>query len=131
MIPFQISFRDFPPSDAVWIDIQERIEKLEKFFDRNISCHVVISAPHRHHHKGNVPHIQIRLNVPGACLVVRRETEKDKSHLDIYVAIADAFQTMTRQLEDYVHRQRHFVKEHYPNRFSEEMGDKGSWALLQ
>lgn len=115
MIPFQICFRDFPPSDSVWIDVQQRIEKLENFFNHIISCDVVISAPHRHHHKGKVPHIQIRLRVPHACLVVGREPEKDKSHTDIYVAIADGFKALGRQLEDYVRKQRQFVKEHHPS----------------
>ena len=113
MIPFQICFRDMPPSDAIWIDVQQRIEKLETFFDHVISCDVVISAPYHHHQKGKVPHIQIRLRVPGTCLIVRKESEKDKFHKDIYVAISAGFHALKRQLEDFVHKQRQFVKEHH------------------
>lgn len=32
-------------SDFIYNDILERAEKLERFFDRIISCHVTVSAP--------------------------------------------------------------------------------------
>jgi hypothetical protein len=58
MIPFQITFLDFPKSDAVWMAAQKRIEKLELFFYRIIRFEVVISCPHRHRHADRVRKIR-------------------------------------------------------------------------
>lgn len=133
MIPFQICFRNLPPSDFIWIDVQQRIEKLERFFDHIVSCNVVISAPHRHHHKGKIPHVEVRLHVPGANLIVNRELEKDRSHEDIYIVIADAFQAVTRQLEDYVRRKRQYVKERHalPHAFVSQLSPDGEFGFIQ
>lgn len=108
MIPLNVSFQGLPPSDAVRDDIQERVDRLEKYFDRIIACDVVVSIPHRHHNQGKIPHIQFRLKVPGTTIVVSREPEKNKAHEDVYVAIADSYAALVRQLEDYVRTKREF-----------------------
>jgi len=47
------------------------------------------------------------LTVPGAELVANHT-----QHEDVYVAIRDAFDAMSRQLEDYARKQRGEVKTH-------------------
>ena len=49
-VPIQISFRNMDPSPSVEAVVREKAAKLERFFDRIVSCHVTIEAPHRHHH---------------------------------------------------------------------------------
>ena len=112
MIPFQISFLDFPESDAVWIAVQNRIEKIEQFFDRIIRCEVTISCPHRHRHTDRLYHIQIRLFIPGDDVVVNRNPSKNEAHRDIYVAIRDAFNAAERILRERVRILRNEVKHH-------------------
>jgi ribosome-associated translation inhibitor RaiA len=51
--------------------------------------------------------------VPGAELVANHA-----QHEDIYVAVRDAFQAITRQLEDHARRLRGDVKTHQTNRGS-------------
>lgn len=105
MFQYEIKFPDFEASDFVYNAIVDRIEKLEKFYDRIIRCEVFVRAPHKHS-KTRIYHIQIRLTLPGKEIIVNREREKDLAHQDIYVAIRDAFNALTRQLESYVRHRR-------------------------
>ena len=101
-IPIEITFRDMERSDAVEAAIREKAEKLERFYDKIMSCHVMVEAPHGHHHQGRLFQVRIDLTVPDAELVVNREHHhRDHSHEDVYVAIRDAFNAMQRQVQDY------------------------------
>lgn len=135
-IPLKITFRDMPPSKAVEANIREKAVKLEAFYDRIMSCRVIVQAPHRHHHKGKAYQVRIDLTVPGGELVINRapkrlkaaklapakriekdfseshEPSKHAAHEDIYVAIRDAFNAAGRRLQDYARRQSGAVKLH-------------------
>lgn len=110
--PLQISFRDMEPSAAVEARIREKAEKLDRFYDRIVSCRVVVESPHRHHHKGNLYHVRIDLTIPEGELVANRQNGQNHAHEDVYVAIRDAFDAMRRQLEEYARRRRGAVKVH-------------------
>jgi ribosome-associated translation inhibitor RaiA len=127
-IPLQITFRNMAPSQAIEDNIREKVSKLESFYDRIMSCRVIVEAPHRHHRKGKAYEVRIDLTVPGGELVVNRapkrletaklrlqkvsekeenelieshEPSKHAAHEDIYVAIRDAFNAAGRKLEDH------------------------------
>lgn len=100
MIPFQITFLDFPESDAVWLVVQNRIEKIEQFFSRIVRCEVAISLPHRHRHADRLYHIQIRIFLPGDDIIVTRKPAQNEAHRDIYVAIRDSFNAAERLLRE-------------------------------
>ena len=106
-LALQITARDMPLTDAIETAIHAKAEKLTQFFDRIVSCRVVIHAPHRHHHKGKSYHVDIDIHVPGAELFVKREPRED-----LYVAIRDAFDAARRQLQSYARRHRNEVKTH-------------------
>lgn len=108
----QITFKNLPHSDYIEANIREKIGSLEKHFDKITSCRVVVESPHHRHHKGNIYHITIDLNVPGKELVVKKNQEENHAHEDVYVAIRDAFDAMERQLEEYVRQLRGDVKRH-------------------
>jgi len=112
MFPFEIQFRDMDPSDFIHNAIFEHAEKLQRYFDRIVSGHVIVSAPHRNQAKGKIYRIQIHLEVPGSDIHVNREPELDGAHEDIYVCIRDAFAAATRQLEDHASRLRGEGKHH-------------------
>jgi ribosomal subunit interface protein len=112
-IPLQITFRDMPPSPAVEDRIREKADKLGRFHDRIMGCRVVIEMVQRHKHQGKLHSVCIDLTVPGAELVANHA-----QHEDIYVAVRDAFQAITRQLEDHARRLRGDVKTHQTNRGS-------------
>lgn len=111
-LPLQITFSNMEPSDAIKANIHEKAEKLDHYCDHIMSCRVVVEAPHKHHHQGKLYHIKIDITVPKGEIVVSRNTDQNHAHEDIYVAIRDAFNAATRQLEDYTRQERAEVKHH-------------------
>lgn len=135
-IPLQITFRNMLPSQAIEDNIREKASKLESFYDRIMSCRVIVEAPHRHHRKGKAYEVRIDLTVPGGELVINRspkrlkaanlrqagppetklveshEPSKHGAHTDVYVAIRDAFNAAGRKLQDHARRQSGAVKLH-------------------
>lgn len=111
-LPLQISFRNLDRSEAIEARIRELAEKLDQFHEQIMSCRVMVEAPHKHRHKGNLYHVRLDVKVPGNELVASREADLHRSHEDIYVAIRDAFDAMRRQLEDHARRRRQDVKTH-------------------
>jgi ribosomal subunit interface protein len=108
----QIIWQNLSPSDEIETKIRKHITKLEKFADRLSDCRVVIEVPHRHHHHGNIYHVQINLTVPGRELVVNRQPPVQQTHEDLHVAISDAFESAERQLKDYAQQRRGEIKTH-------------------
>jgi len=107
----QITFRNIDASPSVEARIRERARELEQFFDRIVSCRVVIEAPNRRRH-GDLFHVRVDLKIPGKEIVVKRDPPEHHAHEDIYVAVRDCFDAVRRQLEDYVRRRRGDVKAH-------------------
>jgi ribosomal subunit interface protein len=110
--PLEITFRHMTPSPALEAAIRERSAKLEKFCADIIGCRVIIETPHKHHHKGKLYDIRIVVTVPGQEIAVRHTPDAQHSHEDAFVAMRDAFDSMRRQLEDYVRLRRGKVKMH-------------------
>jgi ribosome-associated translation inhibitor RaiA len=111
-LPLQITFRHMGSSEAVEARIRERTEELEGFFDRIISCRVVVECRHPRQHQGNLFRIRVDLKVPGREIVVGRDPEAHHAHEDVYVAIRDSFDAARRLLEDHVREGRGDVKLH-------------------
>src|SRR6476620_11336740 len=66
-IPLQISFPNMDPSPAIEAVVREKAAKLDRFFERIVSCDVTIEAPHRHRHAGQRRACESRrLEEPGA-----------------------------------------------------------------
>lgn len=109
-VPVKISFHGMPSSEGVKRRVFMRVRRLERFFRKIISCEVTLSAPHRHHRKGRIFHVNIHLSIPGKKIVVDKEAEKNKDHENAYVALRDAFDILDRKLEDAVKKLRHETK---------------------
>jgi cold shock CspA family protein/ribosome-associated translation inhibitor RaiA len=110
--PLEISFEGIPRSEFVEQDIRGRVEKLEQYSDKIISCRVCLESKHRRHNQGRIFHVRINLHVPGKELVVSQDQHDKHAHEDAKVAIRDAFAAMTRQLEDHERKIRGDVKTH-------------------
>jgi ribosomal subunit interface protein len=110
--PLEITFRHMEPSPALEAVVRERAQKLENFCDEIIGCQVMFEEPHRHHQQGNLYHVRIDLTVPGKEIVVKRSPDDEHAHEDAFVALRDAFDSVRRQLEDYVRIRRGKVKTH-------------------
>ncbi len=109
-LPMQISFHNMEPDAEVEQMVRERAAKLERFYDRIMSCRVVIDIPHRHHKNGNVYQIRLDITVPGGEIAVSREAPGQTAAKALPIAIKEAFEAAIRQLEDYARKRRQEVK---------------------
>jgi ribosomal subunit interface protein len=108
-IPLQITVRHMAHSVALDARIREDATKLEEFYRGIIGCHVVVEEQGRHQQQGRWFNVRIALRVPGHELIVNRDHDED-----VYVALRDAFASLTRRLEDVARRQHGQVKAHEP-----------------
>ena len=105
-----------PHSPAMDDRIHAHMEKLEALHPRITTCHVIVDEVDRHKEQGRLFEIHIDVKAPHAELVATRQR-----HEDAYVALDDAFDALTRQVQDTLDRQRGEVKTH-----SDDRGDKAT-----
>jgi cold shock CspA family protein/ribosome-associated translation inhibitor RaiA len=100
--PLQISARDLPLSPTTRALAERLAGKLETFYDRITSCHVVIEVAQRYPTGRPIAfNVRLDLKVPGEEIVVRRQP-----HRELDTAIQNAFDAAGRRLQDYVRRRR-------------------------
>lgn len=107
LLPVQITSKEFVLTPAIEAHIRKKTEKLNRFFNRVSSCRVVIDLPKKHQNHGRLYSVRIDVTVPGKELVVNHKHEKD-----IYIAIREAFNAITRQVEEYSQKRHGRVKTH-------------------
>ena len=113
-VPLQITFKDMDPSPALEARIREKAARLARFEGDILRCHVTLEATGRHR-QGHMYRARIEVFVPRGEVVVTHESPQDHAHEDPYVAIRDAFDAATRQLENHVRHLRGQVKHHEPS----------------
>ena len=93
-IPLQITMRHMEQSDALEARIQELVGTLERYHPRVTSCRVVVDETGRHQRQGAEWTVSVDVRLPGHAEAVstRRRAQ------DVYVALRNAFEAMTRQL---------------------------------
>jgi ribosomal subunit interface protein len=106
-IPLQVTFRNLRHSDAIESAISEKAAKLDRFYDRIMSCRVVVEESQRRQHQGKIFSVRVDITVPGKEMAVTHEENED-----VYVAIRDVFDVAYRRLEEHARRQRGEVKTH-------------------
>jgi ribosomal subunit interface protein len=106
-LPLQVTFRNIPSSEAIEAHINEKAAKLDRFYDRIMSCRVVVDSTQRRQHQGKLYGVRIDITVPRKELAVTREENED-----VYIAIRDAFDAASRRLEEHARRERGDVKNH-------------------
>ncbi len=102
----QVVFQGMAPSPALEANAREKAAKLERFSADIIACRVDIDVVHKHQQQGRPFGVRIHLTLPGDELTVDRVEDEDA-----YVALRDAFDSMRRQIEDKVRRQRDFSRQ--------------------
>jgi ribosome-associated translation inhibitor RaiA len=124
---------ELPPEVEHWI--RSELGDLQRFYGGILSCHVTVEQPHLHHQRGNPYHLRVELVVPGGDIVVKhqpnihrgirqagaaerlKQLDVEARYKDLRVALADAFKTVGRRLQDYVRRRRGQTKVHEPLRW--------------
>jgi ribosome-associated translation inhibitor RaiA len=107
-LPVQVTFRDMIPLPSLEGEIRSHAAKLERFVPDLISCHVVVEASANRHRQGHVYAVKIDVRVPGTEVF----TGERQAHEEIGIAMREAFDAMTRRLEDYARKRRGQVKQH-------------------
>ena len=104
----QITYRHMEHSAALDARIAEHSAKLNTLNPKITSCHVIVDEVDRHKSKGNLFEVHVVLHVPGRGEVVSTR----HAHEDAYVAVGDAFDAVTRELQVELDIQRGDVKRH-------------------
>jgi ribosomal subunit interface protein len=102
----QLTFRNMAHSDALAAHVTARAEKLEHFFDRIVSCHVVLGLEGHHQHRGDRFAVSINLSVPKHEILVNHTPSSHHEGETAYAAVDHAFGDAERQLEHWVGQQR-------------------------
>jgi len=87
--------------------IRREADKLAEFHPRILSCQVVVEQRDLHKQQGHTFNVRLVVHVPGREIVVTRDHDEDP-----HVAARQAFESATRQIEDYAREQRREVKAH-------------------
>ena len=107
-----VVFRDMEASPALHDDVLAHARKLERFAPAIAACHVTIDRTEHRHHHGNRFLVRARLTLPGAELEAGHTRSPNQSHEDPHRAVADTFDALRRQLQDYVRKRRGDTKAH-------------------
>jgi ribosomal subunit interface protein len=99
--PLRLTFRHLDSSQAIEARVRDLTARLERFHDRIIGCRVVIEAPPGHSGKGGPFAVKVEVTVPGGAINANSAHAPHPEHADVYVALRDAFDAVTRQLQDY------------------------------
>jgi Sigma 54 modulation protein / S30EA ribosomal protein len=75
-IPLQTSFGNTHPSPAVEAIVRQKAAKLDRLFERIVSCDATIEAPHRRQHKSKLYKFRIDIGMPGKDVHVNQEGPK-------------------------------------------------------
>ncbi len=104
-LPLQIASRDVELSPAERELIRAEAAKIESFWDRIVSCRVLVEVPHRRGHSGRSYRVRIEVNLPGGELVVTRQPQAQ-----LLDAVQAAFKAAARRVQDRVRKVRGDVK---------------------
>jgi ribosome-associated translation inhibitor RaiA/cold shock CspA family protein len=104
-IPVEIAFHNIQHSDWAEEAIREKIARLEKLFDRLVTCRVRVERRASNANNSIPPVVRIEIAVPGhKDLIVSHEPEhlqQKFSDPDMRIAINEAFRIAERQLLDF------------------------------
>lgn len=107
-VPLELAFHHVDPTEWAEREIRERVDKLERIYDRLVSCRVRIERQSNTH--GIPPVVHIALGIPGGSdLVVSHEPERLQRRFqtpDLRNAIHEAFRVAERLLLE-LKEQRH------------------------
>jgi ribosome-associated translation inhibitor RaiA len=116
--PLQIVFHQLDPWPGAETVLRERVQRLERFCPEMMSCRVVVEETQKHHQLGRPVAVRVEVHVPGHALSVNRQHDTD-----FKVAAREAFEAMTRRLEDLARRRREQGREHGATRAGQVLAD--------
>jgi len=119
----QIVFHQLEPWPGAEAVLRERAQRLERFCPDLMSCRIVVEETQKHHHLGRPVAVRVEVRVPGQALTVNRQHDTD-----FKVAAREAFEAMTRRLEDLARRRREQGWEHGASRAGQVLAARAEGA---
>src|SRR5262249_12330369 len=105
-VPLEIRFHNMTSTPHIEADVRNRVDKLDRLYDRLIACLVAIE-PRPAASPGYGVHIE--MTVPGTELVVSRDRH---AHPELRASLRDAFHAAERQLKAFKARSTGAVLPH-------------------
>jgi len=124
-LPLEIAVRGTTLPPRFGASVARRVEKLERFHPRIVSCRVTLERPVRRRETGDPHAVRLELTLSGEDVFVTRQTGETPT-----TALQRAFDAATRRLQDATRRQRGQVKAHAEMplgvvRILDPLGDEG------
>lgn len=94
----RVTYRHVDSSPALSARVRELAEKLERFHGRIMRCDVIVEAPPGHQHTGGAFAVKVQVTIPGGVINVNSAHAARPQHVDVYVALRDAFDSVKRLL---------------------------------
>jgi cold shock CspA family protein/ribosome-associated translation inhibitor RaiA len=105
LLDLQITARGLVLSGTEKQAIREAAAHLETFWNRIISCRVLVDKPRRRGRTGQLYNVRIELGLPGGEVVIRRQPREQ-----LLTAVQEAFTAAGRRVQDTARRVRRDVK---------------------
>jgi ribosome-associated translation inhibitor RaiA len=102
--PVQITYRGVDSSSALDRLIRIEAAKLDKFFDRVVSCRVLVERQYGHHHTRSPFQVHLNIVIPGADLAIMTEPNMGAAPVDAAATVRDAFRRARRRLQEYAQK---------------------------
>lgn len=99
-------------SEAIEEVIRKKVKKLERAFDHITGVRVVVDVPNHSKHKGQTFSVQVDVKIPGKEIAVHKGSSQHGAQEDVYVALRDAFEAVTKQMKTKFSKMRNDVKHH-------------------
>jgi len=109
-----ITFRNIAHSDAIEDHVRRRVDELEGFHPRIVSCDVVIEALPKKKVSGRDFRVQVKLGLPGSDVEVDRHVGRSEASEDVNVAIHAAFDATRRILLEQERKMDGLHVKHHP-----------------
>lgn len=106
----QIVIKDIPHSKKIEDHIRQQVERLERFYEGIISCHVAVEMSEKRHNSLKLYNVRIKTLVPKHEFVTTRQSRDAQENL--WLAIHDAFDAMREDMQFYSNLIHRKVKTH-------------------
>ena len=103
-VPTAIAFHGVEAPDALRASVLERVLDLERFVDDILACRVRIDVASQRLHAGRHYGVHIWLALPCIEIEAGGRARLDSDQDDPYLTIADTFEALSCQIEDFVQR---------------------------
>lgn len=107
-VPVQITIRDVPHYTSVEKHIYRKAQKLNQFCKQLIACNIVLEQVQKHQNNGKLFNVRIYVSLPRKIELVINHNQNE----NMYIAIRDAFEDMTRKIEEASQKLKGDIKVH-------------------